>query len=158
MRYSSDEFLHNDVEKSGKNMGKIIHDILSKVEKYDDIEKACNDASNRGLINEKEKLELLSMIPNQIKNLKLETWFNGSLKILNERNLISPGHLFRPDRIMVKNKEAIVVDYKTGLVKSKSHVNQVVNYAKQLKSAGFTKVEGYLWYLTAEEIEKVCEL
>jgi CRISPR/Cas system-associated exonuclease Cas4 (RecB family) len=59
---------------------------------------------------------------------------------------------------MFFEKEAIVVDYKTGEKKSDNYNRQVKRYAKTLKEAGFEKVEGFLWYININEVEKVCEL
>jgi CRISPR/Cas system-associated exonuclease Cas4 (RecB family) len=58
---------------------------------------------------------------------------------------------------MFFENEAIVVDYKTGEKKSDNYNWQVKRYAKTLKETGFTKVEGYLWYINQNEVEKVCE-
>lgn len=159
LRYSSDDFLSADsTGKTSKNKGKIIHEILSMVTNEDQISKACKSALSNGKINEKECIQLQEFIPTQIKHLKLENWFNGSMKILNERNVITPEGLLRPDRMMVDNNTVIVVDYKTGEQKSEKHIEQVMQYAHHLKSVGYKKVTGFLWYIILGEVEKVCEL
>ncbi len=78
-------------------------------------------------------------------------------RILNERSLLKPDDLLRPDRIMFSGKNAVVVDYKTGESKSENYKRQVKKYARILKETGFEKVEGYLWYTGLSEVEKVCE-
>jgi CRISPR/Cas system-associated exonuclease Cas4 (RecB family) len=59
---------------------------------------------------------------------------------------------------MFVDNEAVVVDYKTGEKKSDNYNSQVSRYAKILKETGFEKVEGYLWYINQNEVEKVCEI
>jgi CRISPR/Cas system-associated exonuclease Cas4 (RecB family) len=59
---------------------------------------------------------------------------------------------------MISGKEAVVVDYKTGEKKSDNYNRQVSRYAKILQETGLEKVEGFLWYINQNEVEKVCEL
>jgi CRISPR/Cas system-associated exonuclease Cas4 (RecB family) len=58
---------------------------------------------------------------------------------------------------MFLGNKAVVVDYKTGDKKSDKYNLQVKRYAQTLKETGFGKVEGYLWYINQNEVEKVCE-
>ncbi len=157
LRMNAEDFLVEDENHhSVKNTGKIIHDILADIETSKDIEKACTRALLDGKINENEFTEIRQTLN---ENLNLETvksWFDGSYRILNERDLLTSGKLLRPDRIMYLNEEAIVVDYKTG-EKHPKYTKQVQQYAEELKNSGFKKVSGYLWYLHTGEIEKTCE-
>ena len=59
---------------------------------------------------------------------------------------------------MISESKAVVVDYKTGEKKWVGYNRQVTRYAQFLKETGFEKVEGYLWYINQNEVEKVCEL
>jgi len=78
--------------------------------------------------------------------------------VLYERSLLTSDKILRPDRIMYHENEAVVVDYKTGEKKSDNYNQQVLRYAQILKETGFEKVEGYLWYINQNEVEKVCSL
>ncbi len=159
LRTTSDDFLiEQGPAGSVKNTGKIIHDILSEIKTGTDIPNACRSAHRNGKINYDESIVIQEKLNQSIEKLKIQNWFNGTYTVINERNLLSPKNILRPDRIMVKNNEAIVVDYKTGAVKSESHLAQVRKYAKTLKETGLDKVSGYLWYINRDEVEKVCEL
>jgi ATP-dependent exoDNAse (exonuclease V) beta subunit len=158
LRNSGEDFLISGNNSSTvKNKGKIIHDILSTVKTKNDIESACLKAEFNGIINETERKEIQETLFLNFKNPLINNWFNGRYKVLNERTLITNEKLLRPDRIMFFENEAIVVDYKTGEKKSDNYNWQVKRYAKTLKETGFTKVEGYLWYINQNEVEKVCE-
>ena len=73
---------------------------------------------------------------------EVKHWFDGSWKVINERNIMTTERILRPDRIMVSGENAIVVDYKTGEQKSNKYNSQVKRYAKTLKETGYQKVEG----------------
>ncbi len=159
LRTSGDDFLiAGEKNKSIKNKGKIIHDILSEIETGNDIKKACLKALNNGLIDETELDEIQSNLKNSLKNPQISHWFDGSYLVINERSLITKERILRPDRIMISDKEAIVVDYKTGEKKSDSYNRQVKRYAETLKETGIKKVTGFLWYINQNKVEMVCEL
>ncbi|NOR74293.1 MAG: AAA family ATPase [Draconibacterium sp.] len=159
LRTSGDDFLiTGEKNKSIKNQGKIIHDILSEIETDKDIKKACLKALNNGLINEKELIEIEDKLHRSLQNPQINKWFNGSYNVINERSLLTSERILRPDRIMISDDVAVVVDYKTGEKKSENYNRQVKRYAKTLKETGVKKVIGFLWYINQNEIEKVCEI
>ena len=84
-------------------------------------------------------------------------WFNGKYQILNERNLLTKDKILRPDRIMIKGRKALIVDYKWGDKMTERYHRQIKRYAGTLKKCGFDVVEGYIWYLNLNEAEKVGE-
>jgi len=158
LRNSGEDFLITGERTVAiKNRGKIIHDILSSVITKADVESACIKALTDGKINEIELDEIQEAIKISFENPVISDWFSGKYQILNERNLLTNKKIVRPDRIMIFENEAVVVDYKTGEKKSENYNRQVSRYAKILKETGYEKVEGYLWYINQNEIEKVCE-
>ncbi len=158
LRLNSEGFLSEDKNKhSVRNTGKIVHDILSSVIVKGDIEKACDKLYNEGIIGFTERNDILEKLRNSMEHPEIKRWFDGSYKVLNERNLLSAGKILRPDRIMISGKNALVADYKWGEIKQNEYRGQVGQYARILKESGFNKVEGYIWYLNLEEVEKVGE-
>jgi hypothetical protein len=159
LRNSGEDFLiTGERTVAVKNRGKIIHDILSSVKTKNDVENACVKALADGKINEIELDEIQEAIKVSFENPLIADWFSGKYQILNERSLLTSEKILRPDRIMISENEAVVVDYKTGEKKSDNYNRQVSRYAKILKETGCEKIEGYLWYINQNEVEKVCEL
>jgi ATP-dependent helicase/nuclease subunit A len=155
LRLNSDEFLiPGDQTKSVKNTGKVVHEILAGVIVEDDIEHACSKALAEGTISEAERNTILEKLRRSMKDPVISRWFSGQFTVLNERNLLTDENVLRPDRIMISGKNAVVVDYKWGEKMPGKYFLQVKQYAEILKSAGFEKVEGYIWYLAQDEIEK----
>ena len=60
----------------------------------------------------------------------------------------------RPDRVMMKDGEVVVVDFKFGKPNSKYN-KQVVDYMQLLSKMGYENISGYLWYVEEERIELV---
>jgi len=76
-------------------------------------------------------------------------------KVLNERDILRAGESkHRPDRVMLKENDAVVVDYKTGEISDKD-IRQMKGYLTDLRSMGFENCEGNIWYLQKNEIIKV---
>lgn len=67
-------------------------------------------------------------------------------EILNEQGIITgPAETKRPDKIIRKNHETIVIDYKTGMPDAK-HLKQVLTYVNTLRAMGFPEVRGVVFY------------
>ena len=89
-------------------------------------------------------------------------WFAPGQKVLNEKTILARSttydgreqNLHRPDRIVYDGKTATVIDYKTGEHQRK-HYAQVREYMTLLRQMGFSKVEGYLWYIYPHQVVKV---
>jgi len=148
----------NKTRQTEKNHGKLIHEILADITTDSDIEKACLKAFHDGKITEAERIEIMTQLKTSFRNPAISEWFSLKYNVLNERNLLTSGELYRPDRIMISENNAVVVDYKTGIIKQQKYHRQVNQYARILRETGFEKVEGYIWYTQLNEVEKVCEL
>ncbi len=158
LRLKSEEFLIQDAQnRSVKNTGKLVHEILASVIIEADIEKACSKSFIEGYITINERDEIMEKLGKSMLKPEIKRWFDGSYKVLNERNLLSKEKQLRPDRIMISGKEAVVADYKWGEIRQDKYNSQVRRYAEVLKKSGFEKVKGYIWYINLDEIEKVGE-
>jgi ATP-dependent exoDNAse (exonuclease V) beta subunit len=141
------------------NRGKLIHEVLSSVEKPGDIDPVLFKMWVAGKIEKSDAAELGKELKNMLNQPSVRQWFDGSYRVLNETTIVSPGFgLYRPDRIMVRNNEAVIVDYKTGNVVSNAHRNQVKRYAGLLDKMGYEKVSGFVWYLKSGKLLNVDEV
>ena len=117
--------------------GNIIHDIMSKIYTKDDIDFAINLALDNGLIND-DQVESITKNINDIVNQKdLKEFFTDQYTIYNERDILtSTGQMIRPDRLAIKDNQATIIDYKTGLPNPK-YEQQLEIYATHLKEMGY---------------------
>jgi CRISPR/Cas system-associated exonuclease Cas4 (RecB family) len=63
--------------------------------------------------------------------------------------LTHAGHTLRPDRVIIREGQAVVVDYKTGKPMEK-YKTQLEQYTKCLEDIGYKNVKKYLLYLEPE--------
>ena len=92
-----------------------------------------------------------------MSNPKAADWFTGKYKLYNECSILISNNeeaTRRPDRVMIKDNEAIVVDYKFGK-ESDKYKEQVKRYMDLLVQMGYKNVKGYLWYVYKNFIEEV---
>ena len=76
--------------------------------------------------------------------------FNETADVRPEAEILTPaGHALRPDRVIIKDGQAVVVDYKTGKPMEK-YKTQLEQYAKSLEDIGYINVKKYLLYLEPE--------
>ena len=159
LRMSGEEFLaEGERHQSERNIGKLIHEILSSIETKKDLAASCQQALIDGKINKEERQRIETELAANLELEATKKWFDGSYQILNERDVLTKDRMLRPDRIMYSGDRAIVVDYKTGEPIPTKYNRQIESYARGLKESGFAKVEGFLWYLSSNEVVKVCEL
>ena len=85
----------------------------------------------------------------------VKSWFSGTYKVLNEAEIITPkGESYRPDRLMIKENQVIVIDYKFGQQKEEKYKRQVGNYLQLITQMGY-QATGFIVYATLGEIESV---
>lgn len=140
--------------------GELMHSILAQLNTGKELARLLEKMYIEGLISsEKEKAYIKNKIEKAIEAPETKEWFSGKYQLFNECAILCNSYKedkknFRPDRVMVKEKEAVVVDYKFAR-KSAEHVEQVKDYMELLKMIGYTDVKGYVWYVDKNEIERI---
>lgn len=141
--------------EESKNKGRIIHEALSLIKYPEDAEEAINKLTINGYITADNEDEIMGELLNIFKMKEIKKWFSKEYEVKTESELILPdGSLYKPDRVLIKDKSAIIIDYKTGK-EHKEHREQVTTYANVLSDMGFTSVEKYLFYMPELKIVTV---
>ena len=138
--------------------GNIMHSIFSAIDTADDVDSAVRNLVYKGIITDSDSRYYVSAVSEAIANPLVAEWYSGQYKTLNEQTIISKTAdnrptASRPDRVMIDGRRAIVVDYKFGQPQA-AHRRQIVHYMSLLEKMGYS-VEGYLWYVKANSIERV---
>ncbi|PLW99608.1 MAG: hypothetical protein C0593_02725 [Marinilabiliales bacterium] len=137
-------------ERSARDTGLLIHSILSKIETIEDVHPVIDKEVESGNIIHDEKENIQQQIERIIAHPELEKYFSNEGQILNEREIIRPDHsAYRPDRVVLFDKNAIVIDYKTGEEK-KSHKKQIAEYGVLLEEMGYEVEKKALIYINRE--------
>lgn len=135
----------NDVSKI--NYGILVHALLAEVNHPNDLQKLAEKFVFDGLITALEKEKLLVEVAQILSVPEIAELFDLRYHSKTEKEIILPtGEVLRPDRVLLEDKKAIIVDFKTGKYQKK-HETQVIQYADVLKSMGYSPVQSKLVYL-----------
>jgi ATP-dependent exoDNAse (exonuclease V) beta subunit len=109
--------------------GNTIHYLLGLIKFADDLETALKIGLQKGIIVAGEIEPIKRTLQQVIEHKDLRDLFKTGTTVLNETDiLMADGTIQRPDRVVIKNKEAYIIDYKTGAKNSK-YKNQLNTYA-----------------------------
>ncbi|SDB60868.1 ATP-dependent exoDNAse (exonuclease V) beta subunit (contains helicase and exonuclease domains) [Flavobacteriaceae bacterium MAR_2010_188] len=132
--------------------GDLLHFILSKIDYAQDARRVVEELKNYGELSEQQEEVILPILDAIVFHPRLKKYYSEEYTILNERDIISAsGQSFRPDRVMIRGKEAGIIDYKTGREMSK-HSDQINLYGQLLEDMGF-KVSAKIVLYINEEIQ-----
>lgn len=143
---------------SSQRLGIKMHEILSEATDAESINTRIKECVDSGEIAQTQAQELADRIEQEFNNPLVKEWFSDGWDMVRcENDIICKQTIGtrRPDRVMINGEHAVVVDYKFGAEKTKSHQKQLREYMSLLKEMGYTQVEGYIWYMTLSQIEKI---
>jgi hypothetical protein len=142
-------------EQNQRDKGNIIHSLFSEIKKAEDLEQALQQIQFEGLILEKEKDELREDAIVILEHPELKHLFSGDIRVENERDILqNNAEISRPDRVVLIDQKAIVIDYKTGQ-KRDSHLRQIKHYGELYREMGFKEIEMLIIYLSPLEIVRI---
>ena len=112
-----------------------------------------------GVIASSEKAEEIREVARKaFSSPEIQNWYSGEWTLFNECAIIykEKGVLQtrRPDRVMMKDGQVVVVDFKFGK-ENLQYNKQVKGYMQLLTKMGYKNITGYLWYVDEELIVKV---
>lgn len=143
------------IEESRINFGLVMHDILRKTKLKGDDKKVLDDLHRAGVVNADEKKVLQQELDKFWQQPEVEEWFSPNIDVLTETPILLPsGHTFRPDRVVLKENNATVIEYKFGLNEMPSHQRQLQMYINLIDRMGY-RTNGYLYYVSLQKIIKV---
>ena len=144
-----------NIEKSGRK-GSILHDILANANTEIGVENYLWKLLIDGDITSDEKDKLKTDVLEVLNHPELKELFAGSSSHIIEQNIIDVnGKIHRPDRIMIKADQVIILDYKFTLAKSDLHIEQLETYKELLKQMGYERIRSYLFYAITKELTEV---
>ena len=145
-----------DFQPGRKEMGTLLHALFCKIETFDGIDTVLQAWREEGILESAQIEQLRILLEQASRNGQVADWFSGRYRVRTESDLLLPGGGGqRPDRIMTKGSEAIVIDYKFGEKILPAYRRQVGGYCNTLREMGFESVRGYIWYVLADTLEEV---
>ena len=133
--------------------GTLLHDMMTFIEKKDDIEALSEKLLESNLYTQEEINSLISRINTLTDHSELKQYFDGNNRVENERDIItSGGEILRPDRLNFHPDDSVtVIDYKTG-GESPAHKQQIQQYAAAINEMGFVVRDMVIIYISDQRI------
>ena len=157
----SASFIGGEDDGSGKyiRQGEIMHNLFAMVRTPKDVPSAIERLRMEGIIESgAHERQILKLTNWALNHPKVKEWFSGTWELYNECAILyrENGVLQtrRPDRVMMKDGEVIVVDFKFGKPYPEYEA-QVREYMDLLEDMGYDHVRGYIWYVFYNELEEI---
>jgi ATP-dependent exoDNAse (exonuclease V) beta subunit len=152
------EYFQDDENRlaSHLNSGKVMHELFQYIRTRADLDKALLKVLSEGKLIKADLERVKIFINAALDDPQVNSWFQPDWELKNEVPILLPdGTLQRPDRVMIKDKKAIVVDYKFGNDEKPAHQHQVANYMRYLRQMGYTEIRGFVWYVGNKKVVPV---
>ena len=143
------------VDASPRLRGIVLHDILAQVKRPQELEGAVAAAVRDGRLDAAGGQKALALLQDRLA--AHPDWFpaaDGAAKVLNEQSLFdAEGQEYRPDRVVLQGRRALIVDYKFGQEKE-SYLHQLRRYAALWHELGYEVSGAYVWYVEQDKTVK----
>ncbi len=150
------------VEEEGlskTDIGIQVHDVFSKLKRVQDLPLLMQKLKAQETISKEDYQKILDLVEGNLQmDSPLREWFDTDWTVKTEAPvLLQDGSLIRLDRVLLKDKEARILDFKTGIagLENKKDQKQLNFYRTSLKNIGYDKVTAHIAYLDPLEIVEV---
>ncbi len=138
--------------------GELLHEIMSHLITGKELDKELTKKQLEGIIaTDTYRESIKKLLERALSHPTASQWFDGSHTVINECSILyreGTQKVCRPDRVMIRGDQAIVVDFKFGKALP-AHITQVQMYMSNLALMGYRNVKGYLWYVYKNSIVPV---
>ncbi len=139
---------------SQREIGKRMHEVLSRINDVSQLEEVLRKAREEGIIGEGEEWEnIISHVRKGFQSPLVASWFSSGNTVYNECGIAGIDEkdgtpcVLRPDRVTINGSCITVIDYKFGFPSGK-YKEQVEDYMKFLrKMYPEYEVKGFIWYV-----------
>ena len=154
-KYAVDFSVEGLEQRRKRDFGVLVHELLEKSRNREEAGQQLESFYFEGRLDRGEMEQVKLQLDGLFANALFASWFDGQGQLLSEQGIILPGgQERRPDRVILNDTEAIVVDFKTGEVYERDK-QQVMEYMNLVGRLSGKAVRGYLCYLETGRIEEV---
>lgn len=147
--------LESDALSEQQRFGNQLHALLAETDDLDQPQLVFEKLRLKGLVEHELEERLASALDKLISLPAYRVLFENAVSILREQTiLLGEQENKRPDLIIIKEHETIVLDYKTGM-KNDKHLKQVTQYVGILKQMNYPQVKGFVYYTGVAEMLEV---
>jgi ATP-dependent exoDNAse (exonuclease V) beta subunit len=136
-------------ENSELEFGNLAHNILAQLEYKSQLAQVLENLNKDGYIESNYTERVAHYLEKVVENKHISKYYSENYEVFNENDLIFEGAILRPDRVVVKDKHAVIIDYKSG-VRRPEHDEQMSRYKNAISGLGYQVDESILVYLNSE--------
>lgn len=155
---------HDSDEENGMYIktGNILHKLFSMIHSTEDVDNVLKQFEFDGILYDDNITadKMRSLLSKRLSDKRIADWFDSRWNVFNECSILffdkEKNKVIerRPDRVITDGNEMKVIDFKFGKP-CEEYKEQVRQYMKLLESMGHKNIEGYLWFVYSNKIEKV---
>ncbi|MFI2741556.1 UvrD-helicase domain-containing protein [Zhouia sp. PK063] len=140
--------LWNTTQQIAIDRGNLYHYLLSEIKYETDVASVIDEAFLNGQIAATDKENVYQDILKVVAHPDLTVYFQPPFEVFNEKEIITKSkQIYRLDRLVISpNKEAIIIDYKTGSP-DKKHEEQLETYSAIVLQMGYKVIKKVLVYI-----------
>lgn len=138
-----------DIDNPAQNFlwGNLVHTVFSRILNAGDEEIILIKMVDEGLIDQNQMNQLMVKVRQVLSNQLIRPFFMPENNIKTEAVILrEDGNVYRPDRVIIREDEVTVLDFKTGKPK-KEQEKQISLYGKLLNEMGYKEVKKYLVFV-----------
>ena len=131
------------------------HLLTSRINSVDEIKNKVDEGIHSGEISVANSKQLIERLTKLYNLAEYQSLISNNIQVLNEQAiLVDENTMARPDKIVIKADETIIIDFKTGLPKNKDE-KQIKSYQNTLVEMGYPNVSCYLYYSSIAELRQM---
>jgi len=150
--YNAPEFWDVRDPDRATRWGNLIHSLLSGIRSSGDLDKVVGEYELRGDLKKEDLEQAKSVISKLFSHPAIKKLFDTGERVLTESELITAkGESYRPDRILIGDGNARIIDFKTGNY-SEKHEKQLREYGNLIRNMGYNITELILLYISDQPV------
>lgn len=132
------------------------HAALERIEKPAQLPNVVQQMQAEFLLDAEDGQKVKEKIAALFQQEQFAQWFDDSWEVLAERSILNQGKEYKPDRVVVQGKKAVIIDYKREKEASK-YESQLRKYKRALAMMGYQNIEMYLVFVETGQIVEVSD-
>jgi hypothetical protein len=137
------------------NYGKLMHEVFEKINSIDDVEISVQNLVMEGKITDADSQDIIGKMNSLLSASPVSDWFRPGIKVMKEAEILMPsGNTRRPDRIILVDGKAVIIDFKFGEEKE-LYSRHVEEYRDLMLDMGYKAIDTFIWYVEKNKIVKV---
>lgn len=134
-------------------VGNAIHKVLEFINCKEDLAQ-LDSLLEKELILKNQKEYYKNEIQFLVKESEIAFLFERNYKVLSEFEIFSEGGILRPDKLIMKDQEYFILDFKTGM-ENKNYKLKQEEYCKALVKLNFPIKSSIIYYIKNRKVETV---